>query len=194
MSYPVTIDVETPERIANWRPLVQWLLGIPHLLIAGVLENVAQLLAFISWFVILFTGRLPEGIANFQAMTLRYGQRSRLYAGFLYETYPPFDFTVTSSEPGGSPMSLTVTPELEERNRVSVAFRLILAIPAMLFTVLIAIVGVVCHFLAFFAVLFTGRWPQGLRTWVMNMVRVWTRLQAYLLLLTDEYPPLNTEV
>ena len=70
-SYPARFTFDPPQRIANWRPLVQWLLAIPHLAIVYVLGSVSGVLAIISWFAVLFTGRLPVGLANFQAMYLR---------------------------------------------------------------------------------------------------------------------------
>lgn len=193
MEYPATIDVTTPDRVDNWRPLVQWFLAIPHLLIAGALEYVTGAVAVISWFVILFTGRLPAGLANFQVMIYRYTTRAELYAGFLYDTYPPFDFSMTAEEPGGSPVEVSFQPVLEDRNRLTVGLRIIWAIPALLYAIAIIIVGLVCWFLAFFAIVFTGRWPDGLRSWVMKMLRVVTRANAYVLLLTDEYPPFTTD-
>jgi len=193
MDYPATISVETPDKLANWRPLVQWILAIPHLIIAGALEYVTGAVAIISWFVILFTGKLPTGLANFQAMIFRYTSRAELYAGFLYDDYPPFDFTMSAGEPGGSPVDVAFQPELENRNRLTVGLRILWAIPAVLYAILITIVGIVCWFLSFFAVLFTGRWPDGLRSWVMKMLRVWIRTNAYVLLLTDEYPPFATD-
>ena len=66
-------------------------------------------------------------------------------------------------------------------------------IPAMLYAVVIGIVGIICWFLAFFAVLFTGRWPEGLRAWAMKGLRVSIRTDAYVLLFTDEYPPFSTD-
>jgi len=193
MTYPATIDVSTPDRVANWRPLVQWLLAIPHLIIAGALEYVIGAIAVVSWFVILFTGKLPAGLANIQIMIYRYTTRAEAYAGFLHDQYPPFDFTMSPTEPGGTPVDIAFEPELENRNRLTVGLRLIWAIPALLYAVLIAIVGILCWILSFFAVLFTGRWPEGLRSWVMKMLRVSTRASAYLFLLTDEYPPFTTD-
>ncbi len=193
MNYPATIDVQTPEKLDNWRPLVQWIMAIPHLIIAGAMEYVSGAVAVISWFVILFTGRLPAGLANFQVMILRYTTRAEMYAGFLYDEYPAFDFTMSASEPGNSPVVLNVEPQLEGRNRLTVALRLLWAIPAMLYAMLISIVGAVCWILALFAILFTGRWPEGLRSWVMKSARVSVRAGAYLMLLTDEYPPFSTD-
>ena len=60
-NYPVRLNIEYPERIDNWRPLVHWLLAIPHLLIANVLGNLGGIVALITWFAVVFTGRLPEG-------------------------------------------------------------------------------------------------------------------------------------
>ena len=100
---------------------------------------------------------------------------------------------MATDEPGGTPVTYWVHPQLENRNRLTVAFRFILMIPAALFVFLIAIVAWICGFLAFWAVLFTGRWPGGLREWVMKLLRVEIRLSAYVYLLVDEYPPFNTD-
>ena len=102
-AYPARFDFDAPERIANWRPLVHWLLAIPHLLVVEALQSVAQVLAVISWFAILFTGRLPTGIARFQAMYFRYTIRTATYAGFLREEYPPFTLDTTTTDPGDDP-------------------------------------------------------------------------------------------
>ncbi len=189
MTYPTTFDVETPEEMANWRPLVQWFLAIPHLIIATVLENVAGVVAFISWFVILFTGKLPEGLANLQMMFLRYQARTGAYAGFLHDQYPPFEFSATAAEPGGNPVAVSFEPTLENRNRLTVGLRIIWAIPIMLFMMVVGFVAFFAWFAAFFAVLFTGRWPAGLLDFVVKVNRLSIRVGAYLFLLTDEYPP-----
>jgi hypothetical protein len=193
MDYPATIEVRTPDELAKWRPLVQWILAIPHLIIVNALESVACVVAVVSWFVILFTGELPAGLARFQIMIVRYSARAQLYAGFLYEEYPPFDFAMSAQEPGGSPVDLAIEPALEDRNRLTVGLRILWVIPAILYAFVIGIVGVICWFLSFFAVLFTGRWPDGLRAWVMRTLRVSIRINAYVLLLTDEYPPFSTD-
>ena len=189
-SYPATFTFDAPERIANWRPLVQWLLAIPHLAIVYVLGSVSGILAIISWFAVLFTGRLPAGLANFQAMYLRYYLRTATYAGFLRDEYPPFGFATTPTDPGDDPrVAVELVPQLEDRNRLTTAFRLILAIPHLIVLWLLGIALLVVGLIAFFAVLFTGRWPQGLRDFALGVGRWWLRVQAYVLLLTDEYPP-----
>jgi len=193
-SYPATFTFDAPERIANWRPLVQWLLAIPHLLIVYVLQTVARVLAVISWFAILFTGRLPAGLANFQAMYLRYWLRAATYAGFLRAEYPPFGFTTTASDPGDDPrVRVDIAPKLEARNRLTTAFRIILVIPQAIVLFFLGIALFFVGIIGFFAVLFTGRWPEGLRSFALGVGRWWLRVQAYLLLLTDQHPPFSLD-
>ena len=193
MAYPASLIVESPERIANWRPLLQWLLALPHWIIVTVLGYVSSAVSLISWFAILFTGRLPAGLANFQIMYLRYSARLNAYAGFLHSSYPPFAFDMTGDDPGGTPVSVNVQPQLDGRNRLTTLVRLILAIPAMLFALIVGIISFVLHLLGFLAVLFTGRWPDGLRGWIVSVMGVDLRLGAYMGLLTDDYPPFSLD-
>lgn len=193
MNYPVTVSVDTPDRIANWRPLVHWLLAIPHVAILAALQPVAGVVNLIAWLAILFTGRLPAGLADFMAMRLRYELRANAYLGFLTEQYPPFAFDAVSDDPGGYPASVSISPALEGRNRLTCFFRIILMIPALIFVIIIAIIAVICSILGFFAVLFTGRWPEGLRNFVVANLRVSSRLNAYINYLTDQYPPFSLD-
>jgi hypothetical protein len=191
-AYPARFSFDAPERIANWRPLVQWLLAIPHWLVIYGLEIVTRVLAVISWFAILFTGRLPAGLANFQSMFLRYYIRTATYAGFLRAEYPPFGFTTSPADPGDDPrVRVELVPQLENRNRLTTAFRLILVIPHVVVLALLGIAVFVVVVIALFAVLFTGRWPAGMRDFVLGVARWWLRVDAYLLLLTDDYPPFS---
>jgi len=193
MAYPATVEVQTPEKLANWRPIGQLFMAIPHLIISYALTALAQACAFIAWFVILFTGKMPQGLANIITMAIRYEVRALAFAGFLHDQFPPFEFTSTAADPGNTPVQVNLEPTLEGRNRLTCGLRLIWAIPVLLFTALIIIVAYFCLLIAFFAVLFTGKWPAGLRSWVMKALRAWVRLDAYVLLLTDVYPPFSTE-
>jgi hypothetical protein len=86
-----------------------------------------------------------------------------------------------------------VVPALEDRNRLTTGFRLILAIPQLIVVTLLSIGMLIALLVAFFAVLFTGRWPEGLYRFVVGVMRWSLRVQAYVLLLTDEYPPFATD-
>ena len=193
MAYPATVEVQTPGKMANWRPIGQLFMAIPHLIIANALSALGQVCAFIGWFAIMFTGKMPQGLANIICMSLRYQTRAFAYAGFLHDKFPPFDFSSTPADPGDTPVQVNLQPTLEGRNRVTVGFRLILAIPVLIFTALILIVAVICGLIGFFAVLFTGKWPAALRNWVLKGFNATIRMDAYVMLLTDEYPPFSTD-
>jgi hypothetical protein len=192
--YPASFTLDPPERIANWRPLVHWLLAIPHMVILYVISFVAQVVGFISWLAILFTGKLPEGMAGVQMLYLRYTARVYAYAGFLVEEYPPFTFATTAEDPGDAgPLRVEFQPALEGRNRLTTFFRLLLAIPHLVVLAIVFLGVAICWVIAFFAVLFTGRWPAGLRDFVVGALRWNLRANAYVFLLTDEYPPFSLE-
>ena len=193
-AYPATLEIDRADRIANWRPIVQWLLAIPHFIVLSFLNLVAEVVSIIGWFAIVFTGKLPEGLANLVCLYVRYNNRAVAYAGFLREEYPPFTFETVPADPGTYPPVRTgFVPELEDRNRLTVGFRFILVIPQLIVLSVLGLLAFLVFVLAFFAVLFTGRWPEGLRTFVVGVMRWSTRVTAYFYLLTDEYPPFSLE-
>lgn len=193
MSYPAELRVDAPLTVENWRPLVHWLLAIPHLLIANVLGSVAGALTFVSWFIIVFTGELPKGIADFQCMVLRYEARAFTYALWLREDYPPFEFELTGDDPGTDPVKVDIRPQLEDRNRLTVGLRMFWILPIALFTFVMAFVAYFAVAVSFFVVLFTGRWPEGIHRFVVNTAQLILRMNAYGRLLVDEYPPFELE-
>jgi Domain of unknown function (DUF4389) len=193
-NFPITFRFDPPERVAHWRPLVNWLLAIPHLIVLYLLRIAAEVLSVLAWFMILFTGNMSPTFVGFLAMYIRYEQRVWTYAGFLREEYPPFTFDSTAADPGNDPrVRVEVVPALERRNRLTVGFRLILFIPWAIVLVVYAIAASAVFIVAWFAVLFTGRWPEGMRTFVLKVARFYVRTSGFLLLLTDEYPPFALE-
>jgi hypothetical protein len=190
--YPVDIQLDAPLEVARWRPLVHWLLVIPHLFIAAVLLFVSEILAFVGWLAILFTGRLPDSIFNFITLTLRYNWRASSYEYFLREPYPPFDFEMTVEDDGlDPPTRFMVRPPERSRNRLTVFFRALLVIPHLVVLYFLSIAVSVVLFIAFFAVIITGKWPQGLREFTVGYSRWQMRVWAYSFLLVDEYPPFS---
>jgi Domain of unknown function (DUF4389) len=108
---------------------------------------------------------------------------------------PPGSLVATApADPGSYPPDRTgFVPELENRNRLTVGFRIILVIPQAIVLAILVVAAFVALVIAFFAVLFTGRWPAGLRSFVVGVMRWGTRVSAYFLLLTDKYPPFSLE-
>lgn len=189
--YPVQLTYPESNKVANWRPLAHWLMVIPHYIINYVLTIVAEVILVISWLIIVFTGKLPAGLANFLIMCIRYSTRMNGFFVGLTEDYPPFTFDSAAEDPGDHSISLSVQPQLEGRSRLSVFFRIIMAIPLLIVGIVYAMIMTILMLLAWFAVLFTGSYPEGMRNFVIGSSRFFTRLTVYVFLLTDEYPPFD---
>ena len=189
-SYPARLDFAGPLEIKNWRPLVNWLLAIPQFIVAGVLRTVRQVLQLIALFTVLFTKKIPRGLFDMIVMTLRYQWRVDTYAVWMRESYPPFEFTPASDDPGGDPASVSVDYP-EELNRWLPLVKWFLAIPHYFVLLFLFLGGVFVALGAFFAVLFTGRYPEGMRSYLVGVNRWSLRVVAYAGLLRDEYPPFS---
>ena len=88
--YPLRLNVEYPEHIANWRPLVQWILAIPYVWIAGVFYWLTGILSIVAFFTILFTKRIPRDVFELMVPGFRWHLRGGAYEFFMTERYPPF--------------------------------------------------------------------------------------------------------
>jgi hypothetical protein len=210
MAYPVTVTVQPAltnrDRVTT---LFRFLLAIPHLLLVGgatfgvtfgsrgggapsigaeggLLGAVAYFLAIINWFMIVLTGADVPGIRQFSTFFLRWRVRAIAYLMLLEDAYPPF-----GDEP--YPASVDVVDPAGPRDRVSVAFRLILAIPHFIVLAFVMLAWCITTIVAWFLILFTGAYPAGLYEFGVGSLRWLIRLQAYLLLLVDDYPPFSFE-
>jgi Domain of unknown function (DUF4389) len=188
--YPVDIGVDVPDRIARWRPLVQWLLAIPLWIVLYVLGIVAGICAFIGWFAALFTGQLPEALGNLIAGYYRLYWRTTTYASFLRAKYPSFALPMGYADPGDDPAWFEVQRPAK-LSRLAVLFRIILLIPQLIALFFVGIALYFVSIVAFFVVIIAGRWPSGLAEFVIGAHRWVLRVDAWFNLLADPYPPFS---
>ena len=197
LSYPLRIEGRLDEPVSRWLWLVKWVLLIPHYIVLGFLFLAMFVLTVIAFFAILFTGRYPRAIFDFNVGVLRWAWRVGFYGYSALGTdrYPPFTFAAETDYPA----SLDVPyPEHLSRGLVLIKWWL-LAIPQyIVIAVLAGGVGVGVHFweligvLTLFgalALLFTARYPRGIFDFVMGANRWVFRVLVYVLLMRDEYPP-----
>jgi hypothetical protein len=156
---------------------VPWNLGIN-----GGLGAMAMGCAIVSWFAILFTRRQPRGLWDLQVLYLRWRTRAIAYIALLRDEYPPFG-------DGDYPASLAVAFPEGDRDRLSVALRLVYAAPHAVIVITLGLAWLATSIVAWFAILFTGRYPASLEAFGVGVLRWSIRLEAYVLLVRDEYPP-----
>src|SRR5687768_8439728 len=118
----------------------------------GVLGGVALVIAIIAWFAIVFGARYPEGLWNLAALYMRWRVRAVAYLMLLRDEYPPFG-------DGPYPASLRLTPPSDPRDRLTVAFRIFLALPHILLLWFLGVAWGFTTLFAWFAILFTGNFP-----------------------------------
>jgi Domain of unknown function (DUF4389) len=206
MSYPVSVSVE-PSLTGRNRLTTAFrlILAIPHLILVGgvgigvasrgdgtttaggeggLLGAVAVFLAIVSWFTIVFTGTHPIGIRQFTAFYLRWRARALAYLTLLEDPYPPFG-------DAPYPSSIEIVDPVGPRDRLTVGVRLLLAIPHFIVLLLVLLAWAVTTIVAWFIILFTGAYPRGLYEFGVGALRWRLRVESYLLLLVDEYPPFS---
>lgn len=193
--YPFVFKGELTEPFSPWLWLVKWFLLIPHFILLAFLWAGFIVSWVISLFAILFTGRYPRGLFDYNLGVLRWTWRVGFYGYQALGTdeYPPF--TLSHAD---YPADLDVPyPERLSRGLALVKWWL-LAIPHYM---VIAFFqgggggrsgGGLVYVLALFAgvaLLFTGRYPKGIFDFVFGMNRWTYRVAAYTALMTDRYPP-----
>ena len=155
---------------------------------SGVLGVAAGVMAIISWFAIVFTGKQPRGLWDFTNFFMRWRANAVAYMALLRDEYPPF-----GPGDGSYPANFSVAGFPETRNRWSVGLRLIYAIPQFIVLFFLGIAWAITVIIAWFAILFTGRYPEGLYTFGVGYMRWSLRVESYLLLMRDEYPPFSLD-
>ena len=167
----------------------RYIVAIPWMIVAYVYGIVAEIVAIIAWFAIVFTGRYPEGLYNFNAGYLRMYSRTYTFLHLLTDEWPPFG----GEEAPDYPVRIGVPPALDQYDRWKTGLRLIIGIPVMLLAIVQAIILYVCAIIAWFAILFTGRLPEGLFNPMRSALAYLTRGTGYFLLITEDYPPFSYE-
>ncbi|MBA3365322.1 MAG: DUF4389 domain-containing protein [Actinobacteria bacterium] len=162
------------------------LLAIPHLIVLTLFAVLALLAGVANWFATLFMGRSPDGLHDLLARFMRYLTHFSAYFYLLADPFPPFG--------GGSPYRVDLEVETPERqNRWTVAFRMILAIPASILASVLGYVAQALAFLGWFAALALGRMPEGMQNLGLYCLRYQMQTYGYVFLLTQRYPSLSSD-
>ena len=162
------------------------ILAIPHFIFWALWSLAVSLVVIVAWVVGIFAGRIPDALHSFMAGYVRYSTHLYAYIGIVADPYPGF-----SGAPG-YPIELEVAPA-ESQSRLTILFRIILAIPtAIVANVLQNVAGIVA-ILAWFYALFTGKANKGMRDLQAYCLRYQAQTHGYLLLLTQRYPSFSDD-
>ncbi|MET1087350.1 MAG: DUF4389 domain-containing protein [Arthrobacter sp.] len=211
--YPARLSGELDPALSRWMWLVKWFLAIPHFIVLFFLWFAFAVTTIVAGLAILFTGRYPRALFDFNVGVLRWNWRVAFYsyAAVGTDLYPPFTLARTNY-----PADFEVDyPERLSRGLVLVKWWL-LSIPHLLVVALLAgatwtwrsetgdlgttyeqgrglsLLGLLV-FIAAVALLFTGRYLRPLFDLILGINRWVYRVLAYTALMRDEYPPFRLD-
>jgi hypothetical protein len=205
-AFPARLEVDHADQYDRVKTLFRLVLVIPiaivyEVLTAGVPRTVyeqigetvsttsggiASGLFVATLLMILFRRRYPRWWFDFALELTRFSTRVCAYVALLTDQYP------STVEEQGVHLEIDY-PEVErDLNRWLPLVKWLLAIPHILILVVLSVAAFFAVIAAWFAIMFTGRYPRGLFGFVVGVGRWWLRVQAYaLLLVTDRYPPFS---
>ena len=212
-SYPARLDIDYPEKLDRFSTFFRLIWAIPILIIASLLSatsssttkfvtttgeivseatssgaGISGALFAATLLMIVFRQRYPRWWFDFARELARFETRVGAYLSLLTDKYPS---TVDEQS-----VHLEIDyPDVEEDlNRWLPLVKWLLAIPHYIVLAVLVVGAIFAIFVAWFAVLFTGRYPRGLFDYVVGVGRWVLRVQAYAyLLVTDRYPPFSLQ-
>lgn len=206
-SYPVDVEIDPPARQNRWKTGFRGLLALPASLLAGALGGSSLSLsianisfsigvgllfaaALLGWWVALLKAQMPAGLEHAATYGLGYSAQLSGYSLLLTDRYPNSDPLLVPG-PGPAPEHPVALRALHDgqRNRLTVAFRLLLAIPHIVWIYLWSVFTRLVAVAQWFVIMFTGRPSEDIHRLIASYLRYQAIVSAYLLLLTDPYPP-----
>lgn len=197
MAYRVDVTVEYGDgersralAVAGILLPVKMLLALPHFFVLAFVQIGAGVVSWIGYWVIAINGSLPPGIARFVHNTLGWNVRITAWFASLRDEYPAF----TLEQPDYDARVVITEPTLIRNRGLAVAgiiwfLKALLLIPHFIVLYFLQIAAGIAGYIAFWAVAITGEYPDGIFRFVVGTLRWYTRTSAWLLSLTDEYPP-----
>jgi len=206
--YPIDVEFDPPKRQNRWTVAFRIVLAIPAMILVTVLagsgSNAYSLLnaqlgyvsaglvgtaAFLGWFVGVIRGRMPRGLRDMVAYGLSYGAQAWAYLLMVTDRYPSSDpLTAIGPVPTrDDPLQLEARDELR-RSRLTVFFRLLLAVPHLFWLTLWGIAALFAAIANWAATLATGISPDPLHRFLAAYVRYQLHVGAYLYLIGNPFP------
>jgi Domain of unknown function (DUF4389) len=188
--YPITYEVDFNPEPNRWTTFFRLILAIPWMIVAifwGLLLAFTHLFA---WVAVVILGRYPQWLYEFNSGVLRFSIRVSAWLYLQTDVWPPFGL---GDEPG-YPIRVGIAPAAERQSRLKAFFRLVLALPvALILSYGTSYIQLLAGVVAWLTIVFRGYLPEGVNSMLTFVNSFHARVFGYILLLTDDYPPVGLE-
>lgn len=173
--------------------LFKAVLAVPHLVVVGALNGLAQVLAYIGYWMVAITGQMPSGIHQLIEISYRWSTRSFGWLIGYTDLYPPFE-----THPA-YPVDVRMEPNTNPSKGWAIAgillpVKLLALLPHFIVVSILAIAAVVATWIGYVTVAFTGTFPVGIQDFIAGVMQWGVRLTAFQHGITDEYPKFSLDV
>jgi hypothetical protein len=211
--YPIDVILPPPSQQQRWKTLLRIFIAIPSLLLSTALGGSANVrvpargsggryasvtggalgfaVFFLGWFASLAKGQMPKGLRDAGAYSIGYSAQTLAYLLLVTERYPNADPTALLAgveRPPQHQVHLVGDADDLRFSRVTVFFRLPLAIPHIVWLTLWSIIAILAAIAMWFATLFTGTPPAGLHRFLSRYVRYALHVNAFVYLVANPFP------
>jgi hypothetical protein len=187
--YPVSYEASFNPAPNRWTTFFRIILIIPWLVVGAVYLILLTFTHLFAWVAVIVLGRYPDWLYNFNSGVLRYMTRFNAFAYLQTDAWPPFGI----GEEPDYPIRLSVAPPAESQSRLKALFRLILAIPMLIVVYAVGAIHSGLAGVAWLAIVFRGYLPEAVNNAMSFVNGLYARVAGYVLLLTDDYPPIGLE-
>jgi hypothetical protein len=181
-SDPIGVEIEDDFRRSRLTVFFRLPLVFPHLVWLTLWGAIALVAAIATWAATLARGRPPAALHRFLSAYVRYQAHVYAFISLIANPFPGFAGSARSY-----PAEVAIQAP-QRQNRWTVAFRLLLALPAWFLAAAYGVVLWTVAVLGWFAALVTGAMPRRLRNTGAHSLRYVAQVNGYLFLLTDAYP------
>ncbi|MGD8731993.1 MAG: DUF4389 domain-containing protein [Anaerolineales bacterium] len=213
--YPARLEIDYPEKLDRWTTFFRIIWIIPILIILGLVSGAGETVTYTVFLneagevvnrtrdtagglisgimaatllMILFRERYPRWWFDFQRELARFSARVAAYGVLLTDQYP------STVEEQSVHLEIDYPEVKQDLNRWLPLIKWFLAIPHYIVLAFLYVAALFVVIIAWFAILFTGKYPQSLFDFVVGVARWTLRVQAYaFLLVTDKYPPFSLQ-
>ena len=187
---PISFEADYDIQRDRLTTFFRWMIVIPWVVWVFLYGFAAQIVAFIAWFALMFTGRYPAGMYDFVAGFVRLQARVYAYAALLTDQIPSFN---GSAEPD-YPVKVDVAAPQESYDRAKTFFKLILYFPQYLIGSALAMLAYSAAFVSWFRIIFSGKQSITMHEGLVVSAAYLNRSSGFLLLLTEAHPrPLEVQ-